>query len=142
MTIFASSPKRSLVTLAISILMIPGALVAQTDHSVDALKKIANSKNYILVSPAENWAYPGGLLFAKKGSTTATFVDLPSHFAKPSAQDATIDFPAIKAKTSFSITAVLTGLASLIGVLKRFGGSGLECNRESVTRFKAWRLRT
>ena len=86
-----------------------------TPHTADTFKKLTDSKNYILVSPAQNWAYPGGLLFAKKGSNAATFVDLQPHCPKPSTQDATISFPGMKAAKSFSIGALLTGLASLIG---------------------------
>jgi hypothetical protein len=130
MTIFLSRKILGFAPL-LSVLTVTCTLDAQNDHSVDAFKKITNSKNYILVSPAENWAYPGGLLFAKKGAGAATFVDLPSHFAKPAAQDATIDFPAVKATKSFSITAVLTGLASLIG-----GNPGLGAGHKSTLTFQ------
>jgi hypothetical protein len=86
--------------------------VAKSDATTQ-LKQVLNSKGYILVSPATDWPYAGGFLVAVKDS--ATFIDLPSNIGRPNSLPATADFPALKQTSRFSLTAVLTGMAALIG---------------------------
>jgi hypothetical protein len=86
--------------------------VAKSDATTQ-LKQVLNSKGYMLASPAINWPYAGGFLVAAKDG--ATFIDLPSNIERPKGLPAQADFPAIKQSSKFSLTAVLTGMAALIG---------------------------
>lgn len=87
--------------------------LASKDDSNTALKRILNSKGYVLTSPAESWPYPGGFLVANNNS--ATFIDLPSNVARPNVQPANADFPAVTQTKKFSLSAVLTGMLAVIG---------------------------
>src|SRR5664280_2261971 len=77
------------------------------------LKKVLNSKGYVLANPATSWPYAGGFLVANKKS--ATFIDLPSAIERPKAKDGTADFMAESGNSSFSVGAILTGMLSVIG---------------------------
>jgi hypothetical protein len=83
------------------------------DSSTKPLKTVLNSKGYMLADPAINYPYPGGFLVANNKSTS--FIDLPSNISTPSTQDVTADFFAEKQNKKFSLTAILTGMAALIG---------------------------
>jgi hypothetical protein len=92
--------------------MFIGKAIAQKDSAVAPLKRILNSKGYILQSPAASWPYAGGFLVSLKN--TATFIDLPID-QKPSTQPITADFMAETSTKSFSLSVVLTGMQAIIG---------------------------
>src|ERR1019366_6393041 len=86
--------------------------VAKSDATTH-LKQVLNTKGYMLASPAISWPYAGGFLVATKDG--ATFIDLPSNIERPKGLPAQADFPAVTQSSKFSLTAVLTGMAALIG---------------------------
>jgi len=104
------------------LLLTPHFCSAQNDPATGPFKQVLNSKGYILISPAESWPYPGGLLVAK-GKQPAHFVDLPSGITRPSPQSPsdTLDFPATTLKKQFSLKVVLTGLSAILGGNPGFG---------------------
>jgi len=111
--------------------MVALATLAASAQAVDPFKKVLNADGYILISPAQDWAYPGGLLFVNKGSKLpSTFVDLPDAL-KPQTKPARVVFPAGTTKKTFSLSAILTGFATMIG-----GNPGLGVGHQSTTDFK------
>jgi hypothetical protein len=119
------------ILAVVSAIIASAASVATSAEATDPFKKVLNADGYILISPAQDWVYPGGLLFVKKGSKLpSTFVDLPDAL-KPQPKPATVVFPAGKTKKSFSLSALLTGFATMIG-----GNPGLGIGHDSTADFK------
>ena len=112
--------------LAISIIGVSG-LVSGADSSMEPLRQVLNSKNYWLVNPAISWPYPGGFVVSTSRSTT--FVDLP--VAHPDAKPITVAFAATKKTNKFSLSAILTGMAALIG-----GNPGIGLGHSKTTTFQ------
>lgn len=103
-----------------AILSLTGAGATRpNDKATSDLKKVLNSKGYILASPAQNWAYPGGFLVATKAQ--ATFIELPSEVDRPKGEPAKASFMSEREKSRFSIGAILTGLTAVIGGNPGFG---------------------
>jgi hypothetical protein len=82
-------------------------------NAADKLQKILNKEGYNVVNPAKSWIYPGGLVVATKKQ--ASFVELPTGTAVPHPQSGQVDFLQATAQSSFSFSAMLTGLTSIIG---------------------------
>lgn len=82
------------------------------DKSTSDLKKVLNSKGYILSDPAQNWAYPGGFLVTTDKQTA--FIELPSDVSKPITSVISADFLKEDVRKKFSLGAILSGMTSLI----------------------------
>lgn len=105
--------KNSLVVVGCISAMLMLAFPCRAADATKTLKEALNSRSYILLDPAESWPYAGGLLVIKPNAKTATFIDVPQA-AKPSATSETNAFLAQSKSGKFTLSAVLTGLASLI----------------------------
>jgi hypothetical protein len=107
----ATTTLRKGVLCLLSFSLITGfSLHAQ--EGADALKKVVNSQKYVLVSPAESWVSPGGVVYEDGG--TATFTDLPDD-VKQQLFPATAAFPAVSTTRGFKLSLLLSGMFSLIG---------------------------
>jgi hypothetical protein len=105
--------KNSVVVVGCIFVILLSASSTQAADASKTLKDAVNSKSYILVDPAESWPYPGGLLVTLPNAKTATFIDIPQAL-KPTATSEAADFLARSKTSKFTLSAILTGMASII----------------------------
>lgn len=82
-------------------------------QKVTSLDRFINSKRYNAIDPAVDWWYPGGFVVVTKQGTG--FFRLPDPSLVPKADSGTAVFPKQTSDSNFSLSALLTGLLSLIG---------------------------
>jgi hypothetical protein len=109
--------RRTLV-FAATLLLTTSSFASDTTSD---LRKILNGEGYFGSGAGESWPYAGGFLVMKQNGDIPTFTDLPDEKMKPSAQDVTVDFPAVDRTKRFSISIVLKGLEAIIGGNPGFG---------------------